>query len=99
MFSDEAALLTIGQPLLVYVTIFPIIAFASYIWDGVFVGLTATNSMRNAMIIALVIFLATYYMLTPRSNGSHIWMALSVFMIARAVLQYGYYYYQGVGMK
>lgn len=99
LFSDDDSLRGVALGLLPYIAAFPILAFASYMWDGVFVGLTATTSMRNAMILALVVYLSTYYALPTTDNGSHIWVALSTLMVARAVFQYVYYKRDGLEMR
>lgn len=99
LFSTDGSLTDMSKELLVYMAIFPIVSFASYIWDGIFVGLTATMSMRNAMILALTIFITTYYLLPISANGSHVWQAMCVFMVARAGFQYYYFKKDGLCMK
>ncbi|MFT6333397.1 MAG: MATE family multidrug resistance protein [Saprospiraceae bacterium] len=99
LFSDDPSLLAVAKELLYFMSIFPILGFASYIWDGIFVGLTATTSMRNAMVMALVVYLISFYMIPETSNGSNVWIALSIFLVARAVFQWGYYKKYGLEMK
>jgi MATE family multidrug resistance protein len=99
IFSSDASLLSLAEELLLYMAIFPIISFASYMWDGIFVGLTATASMRNAMLLALMSFIAIFYMLPVSSTGDHIWQALCIFMVLRAVFQYGFYRKYGLEMR
>ncbi|MEM9548712.1 MAG: MATE family efflux transporter [Bacteroidota bacterium] len=99
IFSSDTTLLSVSQDLLFYMTIFPIVSFASYIWDGIFVGLTATTSMRNAMLLALLLFIGIYYVLPVSENGSQIWQAMCVFMILRAAFQQLYYSKFGLAMK
>lgn len=99
LFSTDKSLLEVSKDLLFYMAIFPIISFASYIWDGIFVGLTATTSMRNAMIFALIVFIGVYYILPVTDNGSHIWQAMCIFMIFRSIFQYGYFKRYGLAMR
>jgi len=98
LFSDDESLMATGQNLLYFMALFPIVAFASYIWDGIYVGLTATRSMRNAMVLALIIYLVSFYSLPVTPYGEHIWIALSLFMVARAVFQWLYYRKYGLDM-
>lgn len=71
-----------------YLVFLPLVGTACYIWDGVFVGLTATKAMRNTMIFALIIFFVTYFILKSNvDNLSAIWIALLMFLIARGVAQ------------
>jgi len=97
LFSDDEEAIALAQELVIYVYLFPLLAFASYIWDGIFVGLLASKSMRNAMLFSLAIFLITFYMLPVIPDGSHIWIALCVFMVARGLSQT--FLYKKYGME
>ena len=99
LFSDDRNAIAASEPLLAYVCIFPLIAVASYIWDGIFVGLLATKSMRNSMVISLGMFLLTLQVLPQYENGEHIWIALCVFVIARGGIQSLLYYRYGTELK
>ncbi len=67
--------------------LFPIIAFACYIWDGVFIGLTATIAMRNTMLFSFIIFIGSYYLLLNFYAENAIWMAMMLFLFVRGVAQ------------
>ena len=54
LFTNQADVLSAAQPYLIWVAIFPLLGTPCYIWDGVFIGLTASKSMRNAMLLAFV---------------------------------------------
>lgn len=72
-----------------WIIIIPLTSTAAFIWDGIFIGVTASKGMRNAMIISsILIFLPAYY-LTERSMGNNgLWFALNLFMIARGLLMW-----------
>ena len=40
------------QPYLIWVYLIPVVTFGAFIWDGIFIGVTASSSMRNAMLIS-----------------------------------------------
>ena len=41
--------------------VIPLITFAAFIWDGIYIGATASKAIRNTMIIATIfIFLPSY---------------------------------------
>jgi MATE family multidrug resistance protein len=65
----------------------PLASGAAFIWDGIYIGVTASKAMRNTMIVAsLVIFLPAYY-LTINLLGNHaLWIALNLFMVSRGLL-------------
>jgi len=64
IFTDNQEVIQSIQPYLVWVYLIPVLTFGAFIWDGIFIGVTASASMRNAMLIsAFLIFLPAYFLL------------------------------------
>lgn len=99
VFTDEAEVIAFAKPLLFWIILIPIIGTPSYIWDGVFIGLTASRSMRNTMLLALAVFLLTYYLTKPMYGISSLWIALSVFLLLRGITQAWLYWRRGILLK
>jgi MATE family, multidrug efflux pump len=91
IFTDKPELIGQTTPFLFWMIIFPIISTPSYIWDGIFIGLTASVAMRNTMILALIIYLLSHYFLYSQFGNNGLWLALLIFMAARGLLQWIYY--------
>ncbi len=73
----------------IWVILIPLTSTSAFIWDGIFVGVTASKEMRNAMIISSVlIFLPAYYLTSEYLGNDALWMALNVFMLSRALLMW-----------
>jgi len=73
----------------IWVVIIPLTSSAAFIWDGIFVGVTASKGMRNAMIIsAIFIFLPSYYIAVVYIGNNALWLSLNLFMFARGVLMW-----------
>jgi len=68
-------------------TIFaPIVNSICYIWDGIYLGATASKAMRNSTFIAaIIIFLPTYYLFIDLLGNNGLWLAMILFMIARGL--------------
>jgi len=63
----------------------PLLGTICFQFDGIFTGAMATRDMRNMMVLSLMIYLASWWIL-ERNFGNHgLWAALSVFFIARGV--------------
>lgn len=74
------------QPYLVWVYMIPILTFGAFIWDGIFIGVTASSSMRNAMLIStFLIFVPSYFVLHHFFGNHGLWAAFMIFMIARFI--------------
>jgi multidrug resistance protein, MATE family len=82
-----------------WVVLIPLVSFSAFIWDGIFTGATASSYMRNSMLIAvLLIFVPARYLLVPIIDNHGLWLALSLFLLARGVgLWISYGRIQGLG--
>jgi len=69
----------------------PIVAAASYLLDGVFIGTARTRYMLHGMAVSLLlVYLPAWWLL--RGFGNHgLWMAFTLFNGARGLTLYGYY--------
>ncbi len=71
-----------------WVLIIPIISFSAFIWDGVFVGITASKEMRNSMLIAsLLVFFPVYFLLENKIGNNALWLAMILFLFSRGLIQ------------
>lgn len=85
-FTSEEQLQAAAAPFLPWMMALPLLSAAAFIWDGVYIGATATRALRTTMIIAtFFIFIPAYYFTTSWENHG-IWFAMSIFMLGRGVL-------------
>ena len=69
------------------------------VWDGVYVGLTASRAMRDTMVLALMFFLGFYYF-TGRTWGNHgLWLSLTLFLFVRGVVQFIWFRWRGLRLR
>lgn len=86
LFTDHKPVLDLIDQLIIWTIIAPLISSVCYIWDGIFIGATATRGLRNAMLIcAFLIYLPLHYLLKPHYLAQGMWIALLGFMIARGI--------------
>lgn len=92
IYTSQENVINAALVFLPWVIISPIINSISFIWDGIFLGATATRQMLYSMIISTLLFFLPIYYLTSESLGNHsIWFSLTAFMIVRGItlsLQY-----------
>lgn len=69
----------------------PLIGIASWMLDGIFIGTTLTREMRNAMLVAVPVYVAAAALLVPAFGNHGLWAALMVLNAARALSMAGYY--------
>lgn len=80
-----------ARVILPWAIISPIISVWSFQLDGVFLGATRTREMRNGMLMALGVFLVAVHTLVPIFGNHGLWLALMVYMVARAGALAAYY--------
>ena len=74
-----------GRDFLVWSAVMPLIAVFPFLLDGIFLGATRGATMRNAMIVSLMIYVACCYLLVPLWGNDGLWASLTIFMGARGL--------------
>lgn len=87
IFTDQADLIQAAAEYVPWLALIALLAPLAFVWDGIYIGATATKAMRNSMIIAvLFIFLPTYYLSIGELHNHGIWLSMTVLMVARGGL-------------
>ncbi len=73
-----------ARAFLPWIVVSPLISVWGFQLDGIFIGATRTAEMRNGMLVSLGAFLASGWLLMPRLGNHGLWLALMIFMVARA---------------
>jgi len=84
--TTSTAVRTAARQFVLFAALAPALGVAAYAFDGIYIGATWARDMRNLMLAALAIYLATWWVLRPYGN-SGLWLALLTFLAARGVLQ------------
>lgn len=88
LLTNNQSVLEASKPYYKWVLLIPISGFGAFLWDGVYVGATASKAMRNAIFIATLGYFVLYFLIEPVIGNSALWMALLLFLLLR-----------GIGMK
>jgi len=83
--TKDPAVIDSATRYLPYCALAPVLGFSAYQLDGIFIGTTQTRPMRDAGIMALLIYLAAHFMLQPRLGPEGLWAAFLIYYVARAV--------------
>ena len=84
LFTDQMPLIEQAKPYLIWIIVASVVNVAAYIWDGIFLGATASKALRNSVILSTLLFLSAIYLFMPFGNHG-LWGALTVLLIARGV--------------
>ncbi|GJQ63015.1 MAG: MATE family efflux transporter [Melioribacteraceae bacterium] len=86
LFTDKTALVLLAGNYFAWSIAAPLVNSFCFIWDGIFIGATASKAMRNSMIISLLFVYFPLYFITRDIIGNHsLWLAMIGFMAARGV--------------
>lgn len=97
VFTNQQPVISTAIPYLVWMIWLPIIGTPCYLWDGIFVGLTASQAMRNSMLLALAVFLLSWFLLASAWGNHGLWLALLLFLGARGAFQTVQYFSKNFG--
>ncbi|WP_185976563.1 MATE family efflux transporter [Catenovulum sediminis] len=85
LMTDIEVIRVLAADYIIYIILLPLTAVWCFLYDGVFIGLADSKSMRNSMAMAVFgVFFPVWYV--SQSLGNHaLWLALHAMMIARGV--------------
>lgn len=97
IFSDKPDVIEGAKIYMFWSLIIPVCGFSAFLFDGIFVGATATRAMRNCMFVASAAFFAVYYLgrrlfldvqaPDPYVWNNILWTAFMVYLALRGILQ------------
>ena len=69
----------------------PIAGFAAFLWDGIFIGATATKFMLYSMLVASVGFFAISILLEPFLGNHALWLSFLCYLFLRGSAETVFY--------
>ena len=81
--SDEVR--QVARIYLPYMVGAPVLGWAAWMLDGIFVGATRSGDMRNMMVVSFVFYAAAAWLLVPMYGNHGLWMALLISFIVRGI--------------
>ncbi len=88
LLTSQKEVIESAQPFVPWVVLVPLASFASFIWDGIYIGATASKAMRNTLLIAtFLVFAPSYYLMFPIMGNHALWLGMLLFMLARGGVQ------------
>ena len=92
LLTDEPEVRHAAQNYIWWMWLVPAAGAAAFIWDGVFVGLTASRGMLVATFWAVVAFAAVYLLSIRVIGNDGLWLAQIVYLVMRGFIQSVWYW-------
>jgi len=103
VLTDIPHLINESKAYFIWVGLLPVLSFAAFIYDGIFIGATQAKAMRNSMFIAsILVYLPLYYLLRTPLENHGLWIAFLAFLSTRGILLFFWtkrYIYNPVGIN
>jgi MATE family multidrug resistance protein len=85
--TDKQEIVVLAKEFYWWVLPVPLVGFAAFLWDGIFVGATASRAMLTTILIATILFFAIYLSLNNIMGNNALWLALIMFLLLRGLAQ------------
>ena len=80
LLTNEISVIREAENYFYWVLAIPLTGFAAFLWDGIFIGATATRQMFYSMLVASGSFFLVYYSLHEWMGNHALWLAFIVYL-------------------
>ena len=87
LLTDDEAVILAAREYQPWTLLIPICGMAAFIWDGVYIGATATKGMLISMASGMLVFFLLYLWLVPWLGNHGLWIAFLVYLAMRGIIQ------------
>ena len=87
LLTDDASVIAASHDYFFWALLIPVLGVTAFVWDGIFIGITATRGMLVSSVVSSVVFFAVYYGLRPSLGNHALWLAFMLYLLMRGVVQ------------
>ncbi len=87
LLTNEPEVVAAAKAYFFWTLLIPAAGMAAFIWDGVYIGATATRGLLVSMAAATCIFFVINFALTPVLGNHALWLAFISYLAARGLMQ------------
>lgn len=88
VLTNQTQVVDIAMDYIWWLVLFPVLSVVPFVWDGVYIGVTASKAMRNTMLLStFLVFIPAYYLFSTFLGNHGLWLAMLLFVLARGVSQ------------
>lgn len=91
LLTDEPSVVAASANYFFWALLVPVLGVTAFVWDGVFIGITATRGMLLSAVLAATVFFATFFVLQPSLGNHALWLAFMFFLAVRGIVQTVWY--------
>ena len=87
ILTDDPSVLEASKEYHWWTLLLPLSGMSAFIWDGIYIGATATKGMLLSMAAGMVTFFLMHYFLSPYLGNHALWLAFNGYMFVRGIVQ------------
>ncbi|MCM1312433.1 MAG: MATE family efflux transporter [Bacteroides sp.] len=87
LLTNEQSVISASSAYLPWALLIPVCGMSAFIWDGVFIGATATWQMLVSMLSATAVFFTAYFALYPSIANHGLWISFLCYLATRGIVQ------------
>jgi MATE family multidrug resistance protein len=99
LLTDDRGVIAASMPYFFWSLLIPVAGFAAFLWDGIFIGATATRAMLHTLVAGTLLFFGFYYgwpwltdtvaCLRPLAmeTNHRLWLSFVLYLAGRSVVQ------------
>ena len=88
LLTNEAVVVQSAEAYFWWAVMIPIVSVSAFVYDGIFIGLTATRGMLVSSVISALVFFALYLALQSYLENHALWLAFIVYLGLRGGIQW-----------
>ena len=87
LLTDDETVISCAADYQVWTRLLPACGMAAFIWDGIYIGATATGYMLLSMAVSMAVFFGLYTLLLPLCANHGLWIAFLLYLATRGMMQ------------
>jgi len=87
LLTNEPAVVLAAADYMPWAWLVPLAGVAAFVWDGIYIGITATRGMLLSCFTAAVVFFAAVFLLMGPFGNHGLWIAMLLFLVVRGLAQ------------
>lgn len=88
LLTNDSLVIEASGDYFYWVLAIPLCGFSAFLWDGIFIGATATRQMLYSMIVASVSFFMIYQLAYDFWGNHALWLAFLTYLALRGLMQW-----------
>jgi MATE family multidrug resistance protein len=87
LLTSDATVIEGSADYFFWALLIPLCGVVAFVWDGIFIGITATRGMLISCFVAALSFFAVWFLGCAALGNHALWLALLIYLLLRGLVQ------------